>query len=179
MCDLIGIVGLAISAASSVAGYMGQVQAAKDQNQMYRQNAENANKSAINKYTLMQQRMVQEQQAAGEEKIEAAREARAARATAAVAASDANVSGLSVQGLMQEFYGREGSYRASVDRQTEWSLNQMNQEMKGVQAEARDRIDSVQRARRPSFFDAALRIAGAGFDSYSGYVDRQRTAAAL
>jgi hypothetical protein len=180
MCDLIAMASLAISPASGVAGYAGQVQQAKAQNQYYKENAENANRSAMNQYTAMQQRMIQEEKAAGEDKIEVARDARAARATATMAAGEANVGGLSVQGLMQEFLGREGSFNASTDRQTGWNRAQGQLELKGIKYGAQDRINSVQRASKPSFFDAGLRIAGGGLDAYSGYKQRQqRDAAAL
>jgi len=172
MCDFIALAGLALSAASSVVGYQAQAQQAKDQNEMYKQNAENANRAAQNQYVGVQQRLIQEEQAAGQEKAEVARDARAARATATVSAGEANVSGLSVQGLIQEFYGREGGFNASVDQNLKWMRAQTQNDMKGIKYGAQDRINSVPRARKPSFFDAGLRILGAGMDSYSGYKER-------
>jgi len=169
MCTLVALAGLAISAASSAVGYAGQAQAAKDQNELYRQNALNANQSAQNQYVQLQQRQIQTEQSATAEKMEVARDARASQATARVAAGEGNVSGLSVAGLLQEFAGRQGTYNASVDQNLRWSGAQTQLEMKGVKFGAQDRINSVPRARKPSFFDAALRIAGAGMDAYSVY----------
>jgi len=50
--------------------------------------------------------------------------------------------------------------------------------MKGQQAQATDRINSVQRAPRPSFLDAGLRIIGSGLDAYSTYQKQQQAPAA-
>lgn len=166
------VTSFAISAASTVSGFIGAQQAAADQNEMYRDNARNANEDAKNKYVSMQQRMMQEQAAAAQQKQEAGRDARAARATALVAAGESGVAGNSIGALMQEFYGREAAYNDSVDANTEMTLKQMNAEMKGIKYQTQDRINSVARARPPSFFDAGLRIAGAGFDAYKGYKER-------
>jgi hypothetical protein len=173
MCDPIAIAGFAISAASSVAGYMGQVQQAEQQNQLYRENAQRANENAKQQYYDTQQRMFQEQAAAAADKADVARDGRDARATAVVAAGESGVSGLSVDGLLAEFYGREATYNDRIDQQTEWTMDQYNREMRGVKANAEDRIASVQRAAKPTFFDAGLRILGGGLDAYSGYKDRQ------
>jgi hypothetical protein len=169
MCNPVALIGLAVNAAQSVAGYAGQVQQAKQQNKLYVANAVNANKAAVNQYADTQQRIGQEQEAAAQQKIEVAREARAARATALVTAGEAGVSGLSVQGLLQEFYGREGQFNANTDRNLQWTEQQLTNSMKGLKAQATDRINSVQRAPRPSFLDAGLRIIAGGLDSYSDY----------
>lgn len=169
MCNPALIVGVALSAATSVVEYQGQVQAANAQNEAYRDNAKNANQAAVNQYADTQVRIQQEQEAAAEKKVETAREARAARATALVTAGEAGVSGLSVQGLLQEFSGREGSFNASVDRNLHLSEMQLKNQLKGIHAQTKDRINSVQRATPPSFLSAGLRIAGAGMDAYSQY----------
>ena len=83
------------------------------------------------------------------------------------------VSGLSVDALMAEFDGRAAEYEDRVDQNTEWTMAQLNNEMKGIRANAEDRINSVQQAAKPSFFDAGLRIAGKGLDSYNGFEDRK------
>jgi hypothetical protein len=173
------LVGLAVSAAQSVAGYAGQVQQANAQNKAYVANAANANRAATAQYADTQMRMGQEQEAAAQQKQETARDARAARATALVTAGEAGVSGLSVAGLLQEFYGREGQFNANTDRNLQWTEQQLTNQMKGQQAQATDRINSVQRAQRPSFLDAGLRILGAGVDSYAEYKKTQQQAPVL
>ncbi len=174
MCvDPISLIGFGISAASTVVGYMGQSAAADEQNRMYQENAQRANQNARDQMFATQQRMLQEQEAGAAEKIDTMKEARAAKATATVAAGESGVSGLSVDALLSEFDGRAASYNDRVDQNTDWTMNQLNAEMKGIRANAEDRINSVQRAAKPSFWDAGLRIAGAGLDSYNGYTQRQ------
>lgn len=171
MCDPVtsAILGFAASAASTVVGYEQQVAAAEQQNEYYVANAKRANESAKQQYAQTQQRMLQEQATAAQDKQDAAREGRAAQATALVSAGESGVAGLSVDALLREFTSRTSNYKDRVDQQTEWSMAQLNNEMKGIKAQADDRINSVQRAAKPSFFDAGLRIATAGLDSYSGY----------
>jgi hypothetical protein len=163
MCNplLLAAGTFAVSAAST----MSQV---KGQQQMFQQNAQLANQNAVRMYADTNQRMIQEQQSATLNKMDLARDARAARATAAAGAGESGVSGLSVDALMREFYGREASYTDRVDHQTDWTMLQMNNEMRGIQAQAKDRINSVQ---RPNFFDAGLRIAGAGLGATGTYYD--------
>lgn len=176
MCDVLAAVGFALSAASQIVSYQGQVAAAEQQNQYYVENAQRANESAKQQYAQTQQRMLQEQDSAALDKQDARREGLAAQATAQVAAGESGVAGLSVDALLREFTSRTSNYTDRVDQQTEWSMLQLNNEMKGIKANAEDRINSVQRAAKPSFIDAGLRIASAGLDSYSGYKDRQRQA---
>jgi hypothetical protein len=167
------MIGFAIGAAQQVVSYQGQVQAANEQNRMYAENAARANQSARDQMFQTQQRMLQEQASAANEKIDVQREARAAKATAMTAAGESGVSGLSVDALLAEFDGRQAEYEDRIDQNTEWTMTQLNNEMKGIRSNAEDRINSVQRAAKPSFFDAGLRIAGVGLDSYNAYSNRQ------
>ena len=168
------MIGLAVSAATQGASYAAEASAAEQQNRLYRENAMRTNENARQQMFDTQQRMVQEQEAGAAEKIDTMREAREARATAEAAAGEANVSGLSVEALMREFSGREASFNDRVDQNTDWSMRQLNNEMRGIRANAEDRINSVQRAAKPSFFDAGLRITGAGLGNYSDAVERQQ-----
>lgn len=167
------MIGLAIGAAQSVMTYQAEVSAAEQQNQFYRDNAARANKAAQEQMFQTQQRMFQEQATAAEEKIDNSREARAAKATAEVAAGEANVSGLSVDALLKEFTAQESRYNDRTDQNTEWALNQLQDEVRGIRANAEDRINSVQRAAKPSFFNTGLTIAAQGLGSYNDYADRQ------
>lgn len=175
MCNPMALVGLAVSAAQTAVGYAGQVQQANQQNKLYAANAVNANRAAVAQYADTQNRIGQEQAKAAQEKQEVAREARAARATALVNAETAGVSGLSVDGLLQEFWGRQGQFNANTDQNLAWTEQQLTNSMKGIKAQATDRINSVQRAQRPSFLDAGLRIVGAGVQSYTQYQDSLKT----
>lgn len=106
MCDPLSLIGLGVSALTEVVSYQGQVAAAEQQNQLYRENAARANQNARDQMFQTQQRMLQEQEAAAAEKIDNTREARAAKATASAAAGEAGVTGLSIDALLREFDGR-------------------------------------------------------------------------
>lgn len=161
----------AISAASTAAQYVGQMQAAEAQNATYEQNRIAATKAQELSWQQIDTRTIQEREAAATEKANTAREVRAAQATAKVAAGEAGVGGLSVDMLLGDIAGRYGRYASGVDTQTDWSVAQLQMEKRGVAAQAQDRINSVERGRKPSLFDAGLRIGAAGI----GYAaDRER-----
>ena len=177
MCvDPISLIGFTIGAAQQAFSYAGDVQAANEQNRLYAENAARATRNAHDQQFQTQQRMMQEQVAAGNEKIDIERDARAAKAKATAAAGESGVSGLSVDALMAEFDGRAAEGKDRIDQNIEWTLTQLNNEMKGIRANAEDRINSVKRASKPSFFDAGLRIAGAGIDAYTASEERKSRA---
>ncbi|MER8421859.1 hypothetical protein, partial [Mesorhizobium sp. M1329] len=71
----------ALSAASTVAGFMGQQQQYEAQQQYYRNNREAANKAAVNTYAANQNRALQERKAASQEQQNLNVEAMRGRAT--------------------------------------------------------------------------------------------------
>ncbi|MBB2681892.1 UNVERIFIED_ORG: vacuolar-type H+-ATPase subunit H [Rhizobium esperanzae] len=172
MCDPVSMIGLAIGAAQQVVSFQAQSQAANEQNRLYADNAKRANQTARDQMFQTQQRMLQEQEKAGAEKADNLRDAREAKATATVAAGEGGVSGLSVDALLAEFDGRAATANDRIDQNTDWTLAQLNNEMKGIRSNAEDRINSVQRAAKPSFFDAGLRIVGEGLDQYDKKLQR-------
>lgn len=157
---------LALALSSFGLQTVGALSSASAQAQMYKQNAENARRSAVNQYGANQQRMMQEQQAAAAEQDQVSREARMAASTANVAAGEAGVSGNSVNNSIRSMYARADQYNAQVGKNLDWTLAQLQSEQAGVQYQAQDRIDSV---ARPSFADTMLRIGGAALDSTGTY----------
>jgi hypothetical protein len=171
MCNpmVMAVGGFLVSGAQAVMGYMGEKQEYKKQEEYRQQNIANANENARQQYNQTLTRMGQEGDAMGIAKAEAAREARAARATATVAAGESGISGLSVDALMNDFYGREGTYADQLDQQNDWTNTQLQYEMRGIQANAIDRANSVPQPTKPNFMGAALRIAGAGLNGFGSY----------
>lgn len=162
MCDPISIATLAISAASTTAGFIGQQQEAD-------QNRANAVKAFADTQSALGAREVQEQDSAGLQKFDADEKGQAARSTAAVQAGEAGVSGISVDSLLNDFTGRTGRYTSTVDQQTGWNLDQLQREKTGAFNQATSQIASMP---QPSFIDAGLRIAAAGFNADSDYTRR-------
>lgn len=169
MC--VGAVGLAIgqfvlSAASSVAGFMQQQQQFDAQQQMYENNRIAANKAAVNRYASQQNRALQERAAASQEAQNLQTDAIKSRATAEVAAGEAGVTGLSVDALIQDFYGQEGRFERTLANNYQMQSDYLRGEMDVTQAQAEGRINSVEQPIKPSFAGAAIRIFGAGLNTF-------------
>lgn len=139
--------------------------------QQYQQNAKSAQKAAVQNYAAIDQRIVQEQQAASTEVEQSVIEARKAAATTRVAAGEAGISGLSVDALLGDIYGASARHADNVNQQTEWTVQQLQREKEGIASNTQDRINSVSAPiiQRPNFLDLGLRIGSAALDSYSTY----------
>ena len=109
MC--LALIGTVLSA---VVGYMGQQQQYEAQKQQYQNNREASNKAAVNTYTSQQNRALQERKAASQETQNLNIEAMRGRSTAEVAAGEAGVTGLSVDALINDYYGQQGRYERTL-----------------------------------------------------------------
>ncbi|MBW9073294.1 virion core protein, T7 gp14 family [Agrobacterium deltaense] len=116
MCDPITMVAAALGTAQTVTGYIGERQAAAAQNAMVRENQKAANANLVREYADVQTRQIQEEDAAAVQKQDISREARAARATTMAAAGEAGVSGLSVDALLADVYGKEATAKDRISQ---------------------------------------------------------------
>lgn len=171
MCEptSIAIASFALASASTVASYQGQMTAAKQQNAAFQENARRANAEVVRGYDVIGERSMQERASAARQIEDNRRDAQRARATMTAAAGESNVSGLSVEALLRDFYGRETDFNDRTFENLDNTERQLRREMQGVRASGEDRIASVRPANAPSFLDAGLRIAGAGVDSAARY----------
>lgn len=171
MCDpmTMAVGTFIVGAAQSAVGYIQQSGMAAQQDAIYEQNRVNAISNHANQQNQANLRASQEMEAAAAEKFDTTLDARKARATHVVAAGEAGVSGLSIDGLLRDFSGREARYNDRVDQNLDWTLAQIETQKKGFGFDAVDRINSVQRGQKPSFIGLGLKIAGSGFDSVSQY----------
>lgn len=144
----------------AIASYGAQSAAADAQNQYYAENAKAAQQAAVTQYAHQQNQIIQKRNAAGQEILETKIEGLKARATAHNAAGEAGITGLSVDALVGDYYGREGRRITSIDENYMMDRDYMRANMDSTQAQAQQRINSVQRASGPSFGDAMIRIAG-------------------
>ena len=171
MCDPItmAVSSFAIGAAQTVTSYMGDKQAAATQNAMVRENQKAANANLVREYADVQTRQIQEEDAAAIQKQDISREARAARATTMAAAGEAGVSGLSVDALLADVHGKEATAKDRISQNSGFTTSNLTREMDGLKAKAQDRINSMPWASGPSPFAAALKIGGAGLNSFDKY----------
>lgn len=160
---------LAVGVGSALAGYAGQQQAANAQAKYNDQAAKAAVDAANQTYQATHTRMGQEVAAASNEKFGASVAAAEARATATTAAGEAGVQGNSISQLMQSYYTKQGRYNASLDTNLQMSrqglINTMDQTHNGAVSS----INSLPMVQKPSFLDAAIRVAGAGLSATTDY----------
>lgn len=174
MCVMLGAGALAgaqfaVSALSSVVGFVGQMQQYNAQKAMYKQNVENANEYARTTYAYTQNRALQEKAAASLEKSEANINAAEARATAAVAAGDGGVMGNSITSLLGSYYSKQGRYNDALDNNFQMSRDSLWASMDQTRNQAQSQINSMPTPQRPSFLDAGIRIAAGGLNAASSY----------
>lgn len=168
--------GLAIvaSTASGIVGYIGQQQAASQQqayqnalvqqrNQQIAENQRLAQEAYLQQSQQVNLRQQQEEEKASTEIQSAQIEAMQARARARVASGEAGVTGLSVDSLIADFYRQEDFYRQGVQRNVEMSRQQSQEDIKGLRAQAQGRYQEIQPylpepIARPSFLGTALQI---------------------
>jgi hypothetical protein len=172
MCEPVTMMAAALGALQTGMEFIGAQQQAKQQNAMVRQNQRAANENLVREYADVQTRQIQEEDAAAAQKQDLSREARAARATTMAAAGEAGVSGLSVDALLADVYGKEATAKDRISQNTGFTTANLTREMDGLKAKAKDRINSMPWASGPSPFAAALKIGGIGLNSYSTYTNR-------
>jgi hypothetical protein len=161
LCDPISLIGLAVSAGSSMVGFAQQQEQADQQNRLYEQNKINAIAAFQQKQVDSNTREMQEMNSAAEQNMDTTLKAQKALATNMVAAGESGAYGNSTEALMQDINGASDRSISNVNSNLDWTLNQIENQKKGFSYEALDRINSVKRAVQPSFAGAMLGIAGA------------------
>jgi len=140
----------AISIFTTVAGFIGDSQAADDQDdQILEQQRLN------NEALLARQQEVNED--ATKETSEATIEARKKRATLRVAAGESGLTGNFIDTLEGGVAGDLGRTRTNIEKQRKREEKQTERELRGVKSRAQSDLNSVQ---RPSIVGAGLQIAG-------------------
>ena len=167
MCEPVSLstlfyTSLAMSAATSAAGLVGQAQ----QYSANKANAEQAFRVQDRQTNLsVQQQEAADAKQAQQSQIEMLKSAATARASA----GEAGVIGNSVDALIGDYYASEGRYLNSLATQGRWNRAQADLQKRGQAATAQGRINSV---AKPDFIGAALRIGGDALDKHYELFDR-------
>lgn len=172
MCDPVslGVGSFAIGGAQAIAGYASQRQAADRQNAYSEQNRAAAIQALTNSYAGAQNQITEERSAASHSLLETEIKGAAARGTARVAAGQGGVDGsASVNALMQDYFAREGRSTDAINENYDMTSSNIRSNMLSSMGTAQSRINSVQHAVQPNFFDAGLRIAGAAVGGAGQY----------
>lgn len=169
MCEPVSIASAAIAIGGAVMQHQAASAAAKDQNNRAATAADNARISAINEYGQLQQRELQEREAAAVQSQELSMDARKTEARALASADAAGVTGLSVDALVRDIMGQEGRGQTTIATNLDYTVNDLREQAKGVEANAKNQINSVPTARGPSMFATGLQIGGAAVSGYGDY----------
>lgn len=172
MCT-IALAGLAISAASSVAGVMSQqaqAQATADnQNRYNRQMEQNALVSRNANLAHLEVERNTALEDTREQINQNSIAARKAQATTLVAAGEAGVSGLSVDALLRDLSGQAGFDNATATENYLRRDASINARRENVQIDTESSLNSIRQPviQAPNYLGAALRIGQAGLDYYA------------
>lgn len=170
MCPpVIALLGFAVSAASSIAGFAGQQQQYQAQMAQYEQNKKNAEQAFADNQSALNQREEQIQAADGQKRQEDSLATTAAQATATAAGASGGVEGISMEGILGDFGARNARADAAINTQEGWNIAQTQSEKVGAADQQVSRINSVQYPQQPSFADAAVRIASGGLSAYNQF----------
>lgn len=154
------------SVGQAVAGFAAASQQAAAQNAYYEQNRKAAVAAANDRYASLSNRLIQERAAASQELQEKQIAALKARATATVSAGESGVTGLSVEALERDFLAQQGRQAQAIQTNFDIRRDYARDEMNATYHQAVGRINSVQRAAKPSplpfIFQALGGIAKAG-----------------
>lgn len=172
MCDPISLAGFAIGAASQVTSFMSASSQAKTQNQLAENNRIEANKAAADQYAQIQERMLQEKAAAGRDLEDANVTTAKARGTAQVTSGEVGITGITVDSLIADYNAQQGKFERTNEQNLKMTQDQLRANLDGVKSQAESRINSVQKAAKPSFLPYAIGIASSGLDSYTNKIKR-------
>lgn len=161
MCDPVSLAvgSFALSSASAIQAHNAQAKA-------YDANSESANNAYMDEMAQMNQRQVQEEQAALQDQQNNNIEAAKALASARVGASERGVTGQSVELGFNDLIG--ANLRDNSTIQTNLDNSNLNMQWERKSADAR-RISRINSVARPSRSATNLQIASAGVNSGAQY----------
>lgn len=170
MCGPMAALGLGMSAASSVVGFMGEQEKAKRHNEMVLQNAQNASLAASDKYTDEQKKYIYDSRQIQQEGYGAALKGRAAGATAlaSAGASGFDASSISVGALLAGEAQKTAQSLDNIKTKQDDLEASFQSRVKTAEAEAKARTNSMQMQAGPSPLALGLNIVNSGLGAMKG-----------
>ncbi|MFG1395867.1 virion core protein, T7 gp14 family [Roseixanthobacter pseudopolyaromaticivorans] len=162
------LVSAALSIGGAVAGYAGAVKQANQQNQLYMDNAAEANRAAGDQYNALTHKRTQERAASSQQLFQNDLEGLRARSTARTSAGEAGVTGLSVDALLGDLGAQQGRKSEAIDSQYQMTTDSITAQTQEVKANTQSRINSVQRAAKPSFLPFLIGGASGAVGAFKG-----------
>ncbi|CAB4124788.1 hypothetical protein UFOVP63_30 [uncultured Caudovirales phage] len=155
-------IAAAIGAAGTVAQFAGQQQQADAQNAASEANAASARAAAANKYDASQRRDYFDQISAQKEGYDAAMKGRASIGTANASSGDSGVAGTTLGEIIASGQAQSAENQSRVDMKRADITQSYLDNVKGYQAEAQARINSMPKQDGPNPLGLAIGLASAG-----------------
>ena len=165
MCEPTVMAVLAV--AQGVSEYQQGVAQAQSDQARFDANRLAANDARDLKIQSLNQRAIQENEAAAEEKMRLGIQALEGEGAALVAAGEAGVSGSSVDLLLQDYTAQKLRGVTTINRNLENVEKQIELEKRGASAEALNRTNSLQQGVMPNFLAAAVGTAASATAAYN------------
>lgn len=134
---------LAVVAVTGVLSAYQSYDQAQTQKRIFENNQNAAIRSTLDQYAAQGAQANQRREAAGQSATQNALAAARARATATAAGEASNISGLSVDQVMNEISGQEGQNYSNIAANEAFAQDQQARVGAGIQAQGQDRINSV------------------------------------
>lgn len=163
----------AIGAAQSVSKFAAGQQDAASMRGFQAQEAYNAEYARNQTYNQIGLRQQQEIDAASQALMDSQIRAAKAKATGDTGAGEAGVHGNSIESVARGVLREEGRINAAALRNTDMSIDQLQEEKKAADAQYRSRTNFTP-VRDPSVIDLGLGIGSAGLGAYDLYTRRNK-----
>lgn len=155
------------SAGAGVAAQAGAASAQSEANEIAKDNAIEARDANYDQLHLM----AQQEQAAAEQQIqENDLEALRSTETAKVAAGESGVTGLSVDALLADMYGKSARFEDNVNQNLEARTNQIGFEMENVDRSYRSTVSSLPQPAKPDYLGATIKAGSGIFGAYKDHL---------
>lgn len=164
MCDPVIMATLMV--AQGVAQYQEGVAQAQQQQSRFDANRLAANEARDLKVQTLNQRAIQEAEAASEEKMRLGIAALEGEGAALVAQGESGLSGNSMDLLLQDYEAQKLRGVTTINRNLENVEKQIALEKRGASAEAQNRTNSLQQGVMPNFLAAAVGTAANATSAY-------------
>lgn len=165
-CD--PIIGLAVATtvlggAQAIGNFMAQKQAAELQIESQESQAKAAIDATLFNQTAQRIQQGQQQQSTAEEKFKSDRASDIAEAEAAVEGAEGNVSGISLDSLLDSYDAENARYNSAIDLQQEFRNTSTELNIKGTGIQLSQTLDQLSTpVQTPSYLSLGLDLANAG-----------------
>lgn len=159
--------GAVLSIAQAAVGFASAQQQADEQNAYYEQNRRAAVAAMTDRYASINNKNLQEREAASAELFEKRIAGLKAKSTAITSAGEAGVTGLSVANLMQDVDAQMGRQAQAIQTNFEIKRQHNADELVATHHNAISRINSVRQASGPNPLAFALQGIGGALGAFS------------